>query len=127
MTVQLCKDYGLGYLGQPWAGPGPGSLERSLCRLPDIISATGRTPQRTALAGIGAHLDPGRGRAAEHHGPPAAGPFGTWAVSWPRNLRAIASTRGPAGRRDPHGPWPVAGRESCEPWSSWDIFTVSDH
>ena len=50
-TVHLCKDYGLGYLGQPWAVPG--SLEHPLHRRLDSTSATGRTPQRTA--GIGTY------------------------------------------------------------------------
>ena len=51
MTVHLCEDYGLGYLGQPWAVPG--SLEHPLHRRLDSTSATGRTPQRTA--GIGTY------------------------------------------------------------------------
>jgi hypothetical protein len=76
----------------------------------------GRPLQQTA--GIGALRALGRERAAEHHGPPAAESVGAWAVSKPRNLRAIASTLGPAGRRDPHGPGPGTGRESCESRSS---------
>jgi hypothetical protein len=66
-TVQLCEDYGLGYLGQAWAVPG--SLEHPLHRRLDSTSATGRTPQRTA--GNGTYQGLGRERAAERHRPPA--------------------------------------------------------
>ena len=39
MTVYLCKEYGLGYLGLPWAGQG--GLEHPLRRGLDTTSATG--------------------------------------------------------------------------------------
>ena len=87
MTVYLCEGYGLGYLGLPWAGPG--GLEHPLRRGLDTTSATGPYSARTA--GSGNLRDPGRDRAAEHYGPPAAGPFGTWATGGPRTLRAYAA------------------------------------
>ena len=76
MTVYLCEGYGLGYLGLSLAGPG--GLEHPLRRGLDTTSATGPYSARTA--GTGNLRDPGRDRAAEHDGPPAAGPFGTWAT-----------------------------------------------
>ena len=87
MTVYLCEGDGLGYLGLPWAGPG--GLEHQLSSGLDTTSATGQYSARTA--GTGNLQDPGRDRAAEHYGPPAAGPFGTWATGGPRTLRAYAS------------------------------------
>ena len=89
MTVYLCEGYGLGYLGLPWAGPG--GLEHPLRHGLDTTSATGPYSARTA--GTGTLRDPGRDRAAdsEHYGPPAAGPFGTWATGGQRTLRAYAA------------------------------------
>ena len=52
---------------------------------------TGTLHGPPAVTVTGILRDPGRERAAEHHGPQAAGPFGTWATGGPRTLRAYAS------------------------------------
>ena len=79
--------------------------------------------ESTRSAGTGILWDPGRERAAERHGPPAAGPIGTWATGGPRTLRAYASLPEALPAAGTH---PGQGRYHAEKKGAADLGAVGD-